>query len=163
MTRRFKLLVIASVLATSSLLAAAQSAGNMPCWGGKHNPAQMEKMHAKHLTELKDKLKLTAAQESAWTTFAAATKPAPGEHPQRPDFAAMDQLSTPERIDKMRALRKEHMSAMDSSMTQREEATKAFYAVLNADQKKTFDTTFAKHFRPDHRMHGGDADTKPAN
>jgi len=55
---------------------------------------------------------------------------------QWPDPAEMAKLSTPERIDKMKSLRAEHQAEADK----RAEATKAFYAVLTADQKKVFDS-----------------------
>jgi hypothetical protein len=35
---------------------------------------------------------------------------------KRPDRAEMDKLPTPERIDKMRALHKEHMTVMEAAM-----------------------------------------------
>lgn len=65
-------------------------------------------------------------------------------------------LSTPERIDKMRALRSQHMTERTSAMDKRDEATKVFYAALNADQKKTFDTEHARIGRH-HGPHRGKA------
>lgn len=99
---------------------------------------------AKRHADLKAKLKLTAEQEGAWTTFTGAMKPPAQMDPKRLDRAEMDKLSTPERIDKMRALRTEHMTAMNAAMDKREDATKAFYAALNADQKKVFDAEHAR-------------------
>jgi hypothetical protein len=84
-----------------------------------------------------------------------------GKHPDR---AEMDKLTTPERIDKMRAMHKEHMAKMETAMDQRAEATKTLYAALSAEQKKIFDDEHAKmDMRGDakHRMHGG-ADAKQA-
>lgn len=89
--------------------------------------------HAKHLAELKAQLKLTAAQEPAWTSFTTALQP--GERPARLDRQDMDKLTTPERIDRMRALRAQHAAEAD----RRGEATKAFYAALTPEQQKTFD------------------------
>jgi Spy/CpxP family protein refolding chaperone len=63
---------------------------------------------------------------------------------KRPDRAEMDKLTTPERIDKMHALRTEHTAAMNAAMDKREDATKAFYATLNAEQKKVFDAEHAR-------------------
>ena len=51
----------------------------------------------------------------------------------------MDKLTTPERIDKMRALRAERMTTMNAEMDKRGAATKAFYAVLSSEQKAVFD------------------------
>lgn len=106
--------------------------------------ADRAQRHAKHLANLKAELKLTAAQEPAWTTFTTALQP--GERPARLDRQGMDQLTTPERIDRMRALRAQHAAEAD----RRGEATKAFYAALTPEQQKTFD---AKAHRG-HRMGG---------
>jgi periplasmic protein CpxP/Spy len=108
---------------------------------------------AKRQAELKAKLKITPAQEGAWTTFAAAMQPpanmAGGMMGMRHDpkvKADMDKLTTPERIDKMRALRAERMTTMTAEMDKRGAATKAFYAVLSSEQKAVFDAV---------AMHGG--------
>jgi Spy/CpxP family protein refolding chaperone len=111
----------------------------------------MEAMMAKRHADLKAKLKITGEQEGAWTTFTTAMKPPAAMDQKRPDRAEMDKLTTPERIDKMHALRTEHMATMNAAMDKREEATKAFYAALNADQKKVFD---AEHARMGDRQGG---------
>ena len=118
-------------------------------------PEQMrERMTARHtrqLTELKAKLKLDASQESAWKTFADAMQP-PALPPARPDRAALEKLSTPERIDQMQALHTQR----EAEMKKRGDATKAFYAGLNAEQKKTFDQETAHYMSrgPGMRHHG---------
>jgi Spy/CpxP family protein refolding chaperone len=84
---------------------------------------------------------------------------------KRPDRAEMDKLSTPERIDKMSSLHKEHMAAMDAAMEKRGQATKTFYATLSPEQQKVFDAEFAKmgrHGERDHRMdHSGNKPPQP--
>ena len=109
------------------------------------DPAKMQERIAKRQAELKQKLQITAGQEAAWTSFTTAMKP--GARPQR-DRAAFAALSTPDRIDQMRALRNQRIAEMD----RRADATKAFYAVLNVEQKKVFD---AETLRRGHRGHGG--------
>jgi hypothetical protein len=124
----------------------------------------MAQMHAKHLADLKAKLKITASQEAAWTTFTEAMKPPAGMMGKHPDRAEMDKLTTPERIDKMRAMHKEHMAEMEAAMDKRADATKTFYAALSTEQKKTFDAEHAKMGMRDEgqrRMHGA-TDAKPA-
>jgi periplasmic protein CpxP/Spy len=105
---------------------------------------------AKRQAELKAKLKITPAQEGAWTTFTASMQPpAGGMMGMRHDpkvKAEMDKLTTPERIDKMRALRQARMTTMNAEMDKRANATKAFYAVLSSEQKAVFDAV---------SMHGG--------
>lgn len=126
---------------------------------GRRDPARMEAMMAKRHDALKTKLKLTPEQSGAWNTFSAAMKPPAAMGPKHPDRAEMDKLTTPERIDKMRALRTERMTAMNSAMDKREDAIKTFYATLNADQKIIFD---AEHARMGgrHGEHRGNGNTR---
>lgn len=112
--------------------------------GGKHHGNRAE-YRAKHLAALKSDLKLTAAQEPAWTSFTTSMQP--GERTARLDRKDMQQLTTPERIDRMRALRAQHAAEAD----RRGEVTKTFYAALTPEQQKTFD---AKAHRGGHRMGG---------
>ena len=55
---------------------------------------------------------------------------------QRAEF---DKLTTPERIDNMREMRAQRMTAVNAAMEKRGEATKAFYAALSAEQQKVLD------------------------
>lgn len=110
---------------------------------------RMEKRHARHLADLKASLQLTPAQEGAWADFTKAMQP-----PSRPtpmDRQALAQLSTPERIDRMRTLRAERAAEAD----RHGEATKAFYATLTPAQQKTFDQQTLRQHR-----HGGPRDGK---
>ena len=161
MKKLIQSLVLAGVLASAGGVAFAQAEGMMGHDGMGHgDPVKMAQMHARHLSELKAKLKIAANQEAAWNTFAESMKPPADIMGKRPDPAELDKLTTPERIDKMRALHKEHMAAMDAAMDKRAEATKSFYAVLSPEQKKIFDAEFAKMGHRgdrDHKMeHGGD-------
>ena len=166
----FKSLVIAGLLATAGFAAYSQSPGGkgmMDCDGGGRmghmNTERMEKMMTKRADDLKAKLKITPAQEGAWTAFTTTMKPS-GDMMmgKRPDMAEMAKLTTPERIDKMRALRTQRSADMNSAMDKREEATKTFYATLTADQKKVFDAEHARMGghggRGDHHGHMGPRD-----
>jgi len=107
-----------------------------------HERHQARQAHqAKRMAALKDQLKLTAAQEPAWATFSTALQP--GERTARLDRKDLDKLTTPERIDRMRALRAQHAAEAD----RRGEATKAFYATLTPEQQKTFDAKASRHHR----------------
>lgn len=101
---------------------------------------RMQKHHERMQARLHDQLKLTPEQEPAWQAFVKATPP----HFPMPGMAAggedLSKLSAPERADKMLARLKEH----EAVMAQHIEALKTFYAQLNADQKKTFDTFHAR-------------------
>ena len=81
----------------------------------------------------------TPAQESAWTAFTDASKLPAGMAVARPDPAELAKLSTPERLDKMKALRAQRMSEMTAAMDKHAEAVKTFYAVLTPEQQKVFD------------------------
>lgn len=115
---------------------------------GEHMHEHKAERHASRLNELKTRLKLVAGQESAWKTFAEAMQP-PARHAGRMERAAMEKLTTPERIDQMQALHAQH----DVEMKKRGDATKAFYATLSAEQKKTFDAETTRFVRVGMGMH----------
>ena len=129
------LIAVFSSGAIAQAPAAADGKPRMEHRHGQHDPAKMQEKIAKRLADFKTKLAITSAQESAWTTFAAAMQP-PATRPARPTREEMAAMTTPVRIDKMRTLRAQRQSMMDT----RADAAKAFYGVLSADQKKTFDT-----------------------
>lgn len=133
---------------------------------GRMDPAKMEAMHAKHLADLKTRLKITPAQEGAWNTFTAAMKP-PARTMEHPDRAAMDKLTTPERIDKMREWRNKQHAEHQAAMDQRDQAVKTFYGTLTDEQKKVMDAEHARmgkemeRMRDGHRMDGKKAPAAP--
>lgn len=167
-----KRILLAGLLATVGFAAVAQNAppagppaghGGMmgmhqgdPSKINERMQAHRQERAAKRLAVLKAKLKITAAQEGAWTTFSTAMKPpADGMMGMRHDpalRAEMDKLTTPERIDKMRTLRQQRMTAMNAEMDKRANATKAFYGVLSSEQKAVFD---AVAMQGGHGRHGG--------
>ena len=115
---------------------------------------RMEEHFAKRQAMLKQKLAITPQQEGAWNAWTAAVKPAPRNAQQRPDRAAFERMTTPERIDRMRAMRAERQAHMDA----RANATKVFYAALTPEQQKTFDQVSMRMMgghRGGHRGHHG--------
>lgn len=166
----FKPLLLTGLLATMGFSALAQAPaqphGDMMGKDavmqheGRHRmtPARMQEHMARRQAALKAQLKLAPNQEGAWTAYTAAMKPPAGMPGQRPDRAELDQLPTPERIDKMKALRTQQMADMSAAMDQRDEATKAFYATLTPEQKKVFDASTTRH----HGRRGGPRDDKSA-
>jgi hypothetical protein len=106
---------------------------------------RMQQRHAQHMAELKNKLKITAAQESAWTSFAEAHQvpPAPpaGARMNRDEFA---KLTTPQRLDLMEKRRAER----DAMMSKHIEATRALYAALTPEQQAAFDAESPRGFGP---------------
>jgi Spy/CpxP family protein refolding chaperone len=108
---------------------------------------RMKQRMAQRQADLKAKLKLTPEQEGAWTQFTTAMQP-PAQGPKRPDPAEMAKLTTPQRMEKMQAMKAER----DAEMTKRMDAVKAFYTTLTPEQQKVFD---AEHARMGHGGHSG--------
>ena len=162
-------LLVAGLISCASFAALAQTAPTPPAPGGpgakppvhqrgermgRHDPAKFAERMAKRQAELKAKLKITPAQEGAWSTFTSATQP-PARPAQRPDRAAaraeFEKMTTPQRIDRMQA-RQAERAAM---FAKRADATKTFYAVLTPEQQKTFDAQAMRHGpRDGHGPHG---------
>jgi len=94
----------------------------------------MQQRRAQRLAALKEKLKLDASQETAWSTFAAAQQPpaAPAKRPSREEVAKM---TTPQRLDLMQ----ERQTQRSAAFAKRAEATRSFYAALKPEQQQTFD------------------------
>lgn len=129
------------------------------------DPARMAEFRAKRQAELKNKLKITASQEAAWTRFTEAGKPpAPGATPAaRPSREEFAKLTTPQRIERMQQMKAER----DARMAQRIEATQTLYAALTPEQQKVFDTETLRgpgfHGRGGPRgEHGGPGRPAPA-
>ena len=117
---------------------------------GQRQEQRMERWQqrrAERMAAFKAQLQLTPAQESAWTDFTAAMQPGQ-RHARLDPREGMENLTAPERIDRMRALRIQRAAEAD----RRGEAVKAFYAALSAPQQKTFD---ARMVQMQKRMHRG--------
>jgi periplasmic protein CpxP/Spy len=156
--------MVAGLLAAAGVIASAQTPAPAPQPGpgpgGMMTPGmqgadqdrmakrmeRMQERRAKRLDAFKQKLQLSPGQEGAWNSFVAALKPS--GNMQRRDRAEFARLPTPERIDRMRALRSQHIAEMD----RRGDATKTFYAALTPEQRKVFDDLTV---RRGGRGHGG--------
>jgi hypothetical protein len=157
MKKLHKNLLIATLLASMSLIACAQNTvpaapASQPAVEhsvvktlfGQRDPERvqqrMAQRQARHLEQLRTKLKLSAQQESAWTTFSHAL-PAPVAQRRRWHSGEMAKLSAPQRIERMQS----QLALRAETMRQRGDATKAFYAVLSAEQAKVFDQETLPH------------------
>jgi hypothetical protein len=88
------------------------------------------------LASLHASLRITAAQESAWRAFVAASGPdAQQQARERAAQAMLPSLTAPQRVDLGLAA----MEADLASFRERGAALKAFYASLTPDQRTTFD------------------------
>jgi periplasmic protein CpxP/Spy len=111
---------------------------------------RMEQHRAHREAALKQILQITPAQEGAWNQWIAARRPPAGmQRPHRGDFA---QLTTPQRLDRMRELR----AVRNAEMDRRADATRSFYAALSPAQQKAFDAlTASRGFGGREGHHGG--------
>lgn len=140
-------------MATAGIAAHAQNAAPE----GRHgHMAQQEaggakfgERMAKHQAMLHDKLKLSAAQEPAWAAFTAAT--APKMPDTRPERAAMEKMTAPERLEEWITLSKQRIAAQESHLA----ALKTFYAVLTPEQQKIVNDSMPRGGRGHHRGHHG--------
>ena len=162
---RIKPLLLAILMAGTAMSAMAQTPPSPPGGPGSEHrsmmrhgpmdPAKMQAIVAQRQAALKEKLKITAAQEGAWSAFTSTMQPPADMQKRRIAMRAeMDKLTTPERIDRMRALRTER----DAEMDKRANATKSFYAALSPEQQKVFDAQRIRgadgHGRGDGQGHG---------
>ena len=96
---------------------------------------KMQDRMAQHQAQLKQKLELSAAQEPAWNTLIASLKmcerPARLGHLER---AEVQKMTTPERIERMRAQRAQHHAEADK----RADAILAFYAARKPAKQMNF-------------------------
>lgn len=122
---------------------------------GNMDPTKMQARMDVHQAALKAQLKLTPAQEAAWTSFAASHKMPVGMKGQPAAMPDLANLTTPERLDKMKELRAQRMGEMIAVMDQRAESTKTFYAVLTPEQQKVFDAQAMQGRGSYKGMHGG--------
>lgn len=157
--QRIQYILSAGLLASAAFSASAQTPAAAPAGPAGSPPVaehRMNKPHdgkfmerhqerrAKHLADLKSKLKIGASQEAAWSAFTAASQP-PGPPSQGRDpkaaRAEFEKMTTPQRLDRMQARQAEH-AAMSAK---RAEATRTFYAALTPEQQKTFDAESLRH------------------
>jgi protein CpxP len=133
-TFRKSILIGLTVLGLASASFAVQAQDGRPGHAAtqEQRQAKWSEHSARRQAKVHDALKLTAAQEPAWTTYQAAIKPVRGT---RGDRAAWAGLSAPARMEKMIAMSKQRTAMMESRLG----ALNTFYAVLTPEQKKVFD------------------------
>jgi periplasmic protein CpxP/Spy len=162
MNKLHRHLIAAGVLAGAAVAALAQPAPVAPPGAGPRMMAPgehhgmmegrfqqfREQRMARRLDELKRILQITPQQEGAWSSWTGALRPAPLQRPDRVEFARMN---TPQRIDRLRALRTERNAEMDRKL----EATKMFYASLSPEQQRLFDAQSMQLLRGGRGGHGG--------
>ncbi len=100
----------------------------------RHDPAQRQAMREQRQDKFKQELQITAEQEPAWHAYTASMLP-PAPKADRPDREALRKMTTPQRIERLRALHAERHAAME----QRAQAVLRLYAALTPEQQQRFD------------------------
>lgn len=142
----------ALVLAGGAAVSYAQPAPPPDAPGmARPDPAAMAQRRAERL---RDVLQLRPDQEPALRAFTEAMRPPEGLRERMMERRQeMRELSTPERLDRMKA----HMAERQAAFDRRAAAIKRFYAALTPAQQKAFDAMRPMGrggMRP-MRMHGG--------
>lgn len=146
----FRSTVLVALLAATGAIGIAQTAEPANRAHRADHHARMAEHHQQRLDQLKSRLQLTPEQEPAWRAYLARTGPGSyaahsadradkAERPRRPDLAS---LSTPERIEQMKAWQAER----DAARQQRMDATLSFYRALDPKQQQVFDQVTASGF-----------------
>ena len=115
--------------AAPAALQAGQPGERVERWAKRH-----AERRAQHLDRLKAELKLSPEQEPAWLAFVARTQTPPKPLAQPAD-KPWDQLTTPQRIERVKA----HQAERQAAMNQRLDAVQGFYGALTPEQQKVFD------------------------
>lgn len=136
--RIIQTLFIAMGLTLASAPALASKENCDHAWSAEHEHDGAARFD-KHMGKLHDDLKLTSAQEAAWTEFSNKMKPV------KMDKAGMEShqqdwknMNTPDRLDKML----DNMKSRETKMSEHAAAVRTFYAALTPDQQKIFDHRF---------------------
>ena len=146
----FRSTVLVTLLAATGAIGIAQTAEPAKRAHRADHHARMAEHHQQRLEQLKSRLQLTPEQEPAWRAYLARTGPGSyaahsadradkAERPRRSDLAS---LSTPERIEQMKAWQAER----DAARQQRMDATLSFYRALDPKQQQVFDQVTASGF-----------------
>ena len=114
----------------------------------KHDPAEMAARRTEHL---RTALQLKPDQDAALKAFIDATTPSAGRRAEmKQRHQEMAKLTTPERLDRMKAMMAEHQAMFDK----RAAATKRFYSQLTPSQQKAFDAMGPMHGKGGHDRKG---------
>lgn len=140
---KFRPLILGAAILGLGLTAQAQAQpAPKPAAEGRmarHDPAQMAARRTEHLRAA---LQLRPDQEAALGSFVAAMKPPAGaREAMRGQREEMARLTTPQRLDRMKAM----MTKRQAEFDRRAEATKRFYAQLSPSQQKAFDALRPMH------------------
>jgi protein CpxP len=147
-TARLPTLALIAALAVGASVLAQESPVAPPAhrsWDPAQMRARMEERRTARLHALHEALGIRPDQEAAFAAFAAAMRPPEGDrqgmHPggMSADRAALANLTTPERLDRMGQRMQEHVARRQEAFARRASATKALYSALSPGQRRTMD------------------------
>ncbi len=164
------------VLSSVSGVALAQQAGPAPGGSagdqGRWDRSDMreehaEARHAERAKALHDVLGIQPSQESAFAAFTASMHPPIGDQDggrsRGPRDGAVDagmSMTTPQRLDRMKAEMDRRFAAMRDAFDRRAEATKTLYAALDPHQRTVMDALPELSGHHGGMDHGGQMDHK---
>jgi len=136
--------IIRVLLVTAGLILASTAgfAATGDCdhaWGagyGNERGARFDK----HMAKLHDVLKLTSAQEPAWSEFSGKMKPVNMDKSKmdKTGHANWKDIKTPDRLD----MALDRMKSREQQLAEHAAAVRVFYGTLTTDQQKIFDQRF---------------------
>ncbi len=132
-------------------------------WDTARMHRRMEAEHAERIKALHEALNIRPDQEAAFDAFAAAMHPDAHDDWRKHDEldrSALQSMTTPQRLDHMAQMMDERSAHMREEFQRKASATKALYAALSPDQRRTMD---ALHdLMGGARRHGGrDGEHRP--
>jgi hypothetical protein len=109
--------------------------------------AHGEARRAEHAKALHDVLGIQPGQEAAFAAFTASMRPPEGPHDgdyrgdgrRGPPDESRVSLTTPQRLDRMKAEMDRRVAAMRDAFDRRDQATRALYASLDPRQRAAMD------------------------
>jgi protein CpxP len=109
-------------------------------WDSAKMREHMEARHAERDKALHDVLGIQPGQEAAFAAFTSAMKPPEWRHDgEHHDASGRMAMTTPERLDRMKARMDERFAAMREAFDKRAAATKTLYAALDPHQRAVMD------------------------
>jgi thioredoxin-like negative regulator of GroEL len=137
-TKTFKVGLLLSTLllgSTLSITSHADEGTHRHQWSAEDRAEHFQK----HMETLHSKLNLHGTQEEAWQSY--VHKLSMVNQNEHADREAFSKLPAPERLEKLIAIKSEHLQTLQANLA----ALKEFYATLSNEQKAAFDLATQHH------------------
>ena len=128
--------MISVIIATFVVIAFAPLPANAEYSHKSWTKTKHSEFFDKHMATLHDELKLSDAQEKAWTIFIDESKST--DQAPIPSRSELSKLTTPERLDRMLSI----MKVRQQNMVSHAQSVKGFYRILTAEQQRVFDASY---------------------